>query len=331
MKSGEMPPTEKKCPRTRSPWLNAGSPRVTGSRQEPEHLPPGIDITPQERAYWFFQPLRRVEPPRFADQSHVRTPIDAFVLAKLREKGLSFNPDADKRTLILRASFDLTGLPPTEADVEALLTDHSERAYENVIERLLASPAYGERWGRHWLDVARYADSDGDGANDTVRAYAWKYRDYVISSFSANKPLDRFIVEQLAGDELVPLPWNNLKPEQIELLTATGFLRNAPDGTTSGGSPEAQQLVADTLKIVSSSLLGLTVGCAQCHDHRYDPIPQTITTVLGLSSSQLRSRPHASAQRRVSLYTVTTEQGQRHRKRRRPNAEPTTTRLSPGS
>jgi mono/diheme cytochrome c family protein len=307
MKSGEMPPTEKKVPAEKialvERWIAAGAPAL---RQEPEKLPAGIDITPEDRAYWFYQPLHAVPPPVSAGSERVRTPVDAFVLAKLQEKGLSFNPDADRRSLILRASFDLTGLPPPAEEVEAFLGDRSERAYENLIERLLASPAYGERWGRHWLDVAGYADSEGDGANDSPRPHAWKYRDYVIRSFNADKPLDRFIIEQLAGDELVPMPWTNLKPEQIELLTATGFMRNAPDGTTSGGAAEAQQTVADTLKIVSSSLLGLTVGCAQCHDHRYDPIPQSdyyrLRAVFepALDPGNLR-RP---SQRRVSLYTL---------------------------
>ena len=308
MKSGEMPPTEKKVPADKiallERWIAAGAP---AQRNEPEHLPPGIDITPRERAYWFYQPLRPVEAPHISTADRIRTPVDAFVLAKLREKGLSFNPEADKRTLILRASFDLTGLPPTQAEVDAFLDDRSERAYENLIERLLASPAYGERWGRHWLDVAGYADSEGDGANDTARPYAWKYRDYVIKSFNADKPLDRFVVEQLAGDELVPQPWNNLKPDQIELLTATGFLRMAPDSTNSGGAAEAQQLVADTLKIVSSTFLGLTVGCAQCHDHRYDPIPQADYYRLRAVFEPAFDPDHLRrpAQRQVSLYTPT--------------------------
>ncbi|HEV8059856.1 MAG TPA: DUF1549 domain-containing protein, partial [Gemmataceae bacterium] len=306
MKSGEMPPTEKKVPAEKialvERWIASGAPAL---RNEPQHLPPGIDITPQERAYWFYQPLRSVAPPQLSDAERVRTPVDAFVLAKLRERGLSFNAEADKRTLILRASFDLIGLPPTQAEVDAFCADRSDRAYENLIERLLASPEYGERWGRHWLDVAGYADSEGDGANDTARPHAWRYRDYVIKSFNADKPLDHFVVEQLAGDELVPLPWNNLKPEQIELLTATGFLRMAPDSTTSGGAPEAQQLVADTLKIVSSSLLGLTVGCAQCHDHRYDPIPQADYYRLRAVFEPAFDPDHLRrpAQRRVSLYT----------------------------
>ena len=247
-------------------------------RPEPERLPPGVDITPEERAHWAFQPVRRPDPPPFRGEDRVRTPIDAFVLARLRERGFSFAPEADRRTLIRRASFDLTGLPPSQQELDAFLADPGADAYERLIDRLLDSPHYGERWARHWLDAAGYADSDGNGNDDTERPYAYKYRDYVIRSFNADKPLDRFLIEQLAGDELVPPPWNNLTPEQVETLAATGFLRMAADGTSTGGVDEAlasNQVVADTLKIVGSSLLGLTVGCAQCHDHRYDPIPQS--------------------------------------------------------
>jgi hypothetical protein len=306
LKAGEMPPGEKKVPAEHiaviERWITDGAP---ARRDEPDTLPPGIDITPEERAYWFYQPIRRVEPPRFATTDHVRTPIDAFVLAQLRAKGLSFNADADRRTLLRRASLDLIGLPPTQKEIDQFLADQSENAYEQMIDRLLASPHYGERWGQHWLDVVGYADSDGDGAQDTPRPYAWKYRDYVIRSLNADKPLDRFLMEQLAGDELVPRPWTHLKPEQIELLTATGFLRTAPDGTSSGGIAEAQQQVADTIKIVSSSLLGLTVGCAQCHDHKYDPIPQADYYRLRAVFEPAFDPAHfrRPAQRLVSLYT----------------------------
>lgn len=306
LKAGEMPPGEKKVPAEKiavlERWIASGA---KTSRAEPAKLPPGIDITPEERAYWFYQPLRRPEPPRFSTGDRVRTPLDALVLAKLRAKKLSFNPDADKRTLLRRASLDLLGLPPTRQEMELFLSDKSPNAYEKALDRLLDSPHYGERWGRHWLDVAGYADSDGDGTKDTPRPYAWKYRDYVIRSLNADKPMDRFIVEQLAGDELVPRPWKNLNAEQIELLTATGFLRTAPDGTTSGGVAEAQQQMIDTLKIVSSSLLGLTVGCAQCHDHKYDPIPQAdyyrLRAVFEPAFDPLHFR--RPAQRLVSLYT----------------------------
>lgn len=275
--SGQMPPGDKKVPAESvaliERWINAGAPTL---RDEPTTLPPGVDITPEERAFWFYQPLRRVEPGKFALGDRVRTPLDAFVLTRLRARGLSFNPDADRLTLVRRASLNLTGLPPSQQQIDSFLGDRSEQAYETMIEGLLASPAYGERWGRHWLDVVGHADSEGDGSTDTLRPHAWRYRDYVIRSFNADKPLDRFVIEQLAGDELVPRPWTNLRLDQIELLAATGFLRTAPDPTVSGGGvAAAQQVVADSLKIVGSSLLGLTVGCAQCHDHKYDPIPHS--------------------------------------------------------
>ncbi len=306
MRSGEMPPGEKKVPAEQiavvARWVAAGAPAL---RDEPASLPPGIDITPQERAYWFYQPLRRPEPPRLVARDGVRTAVDAFVLARLREKGLAFNPEADRLTLLLRASFDLTGLPPSPEEADAFLADPAPGAYERLVDRLLASPAYGERWGRHWLDVAGYADSEGDGTADTPRPHAWKYRDWVLRALNADLPLDRFVTEQLAGDELVP-GRKNLTAEQVERLTATGFLRTAPDGTASGGGDtEAQQVVADTLKIVGSALLGLTVGCAQCHDHRYDPIPQADYYRLRAVFEPALDPAHwrRPGQRRLSLYT----------------------------
>lgn len=306
MKSGEMPPGEKKVPADQiaivERWIAGGAATL---RDEPATLPPGLGITDEERAYWFYQPLKRPVPPVVASpKTPIRNEIDAFVLAKLRERGLALNPEADRATLIRRATFDLTGLPPTKQEVDAFLKDRSPDAYEKLLDRLLASPQYGERWGRHWLDAAGYADSDGDGATDTVRPHAWRYRDYVIRALNADKPLDRFVIEQLAGDELIPRPWTNLKPEYAELLAATGFLRTAPDGTPTGAT-DAEQVMTDTLKVVSSSLLGSSVGCAQCHDHRYDPIPQRDYYQLravfepALDPGKWR-RP---AERLVSLYT----------------------------
>jgi hypothetical protein len=308
LKSGEMPPGEKKVPADQiemiERWISTGAKTL---RDEPEQLPPGGDVTPEERAFWAFQPIHSVEPPAFGAADRVRTPIDAFVLAKLREKNLSFAEDADKRTLLMRAALDLTGLPPSHEELAAFLVDESPQAYEKALERLLDSPHYGERWGRHWLDVAGYADSDGNGTEDALRPYAYKYRDYVIRSFNADKPLDQFLVEQLAGDELVPLPWKDLSPDQIDKLAATGFLRTAVDGSrgAANAAEAANQVVTDTLKIVSTSLLGLTVGCAQCHDHRYDPIPQAdyfrLRAVFepALNPAQWRG----PQQRLVSLYT----------------------------
>lgn len=307
MKSGEMPRAEKKVPAEQiaivEKWIAAGA---QTRRVEPMQLPPGIDISPDERAYWFYQQLSRPEPRKFAEADRVRTPIDALVLARLRDKKLSFQEDADRRTLIRRASLDLLGLPPTPHEVDTFLADSAPDAYEKLLDRLLASPHYGERWARHWLDVAGYADSAGDGVADSPRPYAWRYRDYVIRSFNADKPLDRFIVEQLAGDELVPQPWTNLQKEQIDLLAATGFLRTAPDPTASvNGRAEAEQVIADQLKIVGASLLGLTVGCAQCHDHRYDPIPQAdyfrLRAIFEPAFNPAQWRVPGA--RRVTLYT----------------------------
>ncbi|MBC8116429.1 MAG: PSD1 domain-containing protein [Candidatus Saccharimonas sp.] len=278
LKSGEMPPTEKKVPAEQiaiiEQWIASGA---ATSREEPETLAPGLGITAEERAYWFYQPIRRPVTPAVKQPTRMRSAVDAFVLAKLGEKGLDINDEADRFTLLKRATFDLIGLPPTPEETEQFLADAAPDAYERLLDRLLASPHYGERWGRHWLDVAGYADSEGDGSVDTIRPYIYKFRDYVIRSLNADKPLDQFLIEQLAGDELVTPPYANMTPEQIELLAATGFLRMAADPTASGqGDPDTSrnQVVADTIKIVSSSLLGLSVGCAQCHDHRYDPIPQ---------------------------------------------------------
>ncbi len=278
LKSGEMPPTEKKVPAEQiaviERWIAGGAATL---RDEPESLPPGLGITAEERAYWFFQPLRRPNIPLVKQPARARSPLDHFVLAKLDERGTVSNDEAERFTLLKRTTFDLIGLPPAPDEVEQFLNDSAPDAFERSLDRLLASPHYGERWGRHWLDVAGYADSEGDGSVDTIRPYIYKFRDYVVRSLNADKPLDQFLIEQLAGDELVAPPYKNLTPEQIELLVATGFLRMAADPTASGqGDPDTSrnQVVADTIKIVSSSLLGLSVGCAQCHDHRYDPIPQ---------------------------------------------------------
>ncbi len=277
IRSGEMPPTGPGLKPAEVDLLErfvaGGAPTA---RPEPESIPPGLGITPEERAWWAFQPLVRPAVPAVTRGDLVATPIDAFLLTRLERDGLSFGPPADRATLVRRLSFDLLGLPPTPEEVEAFVSDPHPQAWEKLVDRLLDSPRYGERWARHWLDVAGYADSCGANADDQPRAWAWKYRDWVVRSLQADMPFDRFVVEQLAGDELVPPPHANLPPEAIDRLTATGFLRMAADGTTGGGDDESRnRVVADTLSIVSTSLLGLSVGCAQCHDHRYDPVPQT--------------------------------------------------------
>jgi mono/diheme cytochrome c family protein len=277
VRAGEMPPGNAKMTpaevATLERWVASGA---RTARPEPETLPPGLGITPEERAWWAFQPLARPAPPEVRQPDLVTTPIDAFVLARLERDGLSFGPLADRATLIRRATFDLTGLPPSADEVDAFVADPDPGAYDKLLDRLLASPHYGERQARHWLDAAGYADSSGGNQDDTKRPSAWKYRDWVIRALAADMPLDRFLVEQLAGDELVPPPHANLDAAALDRLTATGFLRMAADDTAGAADPEAARhaVVADTLAIVSTALLGLSVNCAQCHDHRYDPIPQ---------------------------------------------------------
>jgi len=285
VQSAEMPKRDKKLTPEQvamiKTWIATGA---KTARPEPSELPRGAVITEEERAFWSFQPICQPRVPATKRSDRARTAIDAFLIASMAKKKLSFSPDAEKITLLRRACFDLTGLPPTPAEVETFLADTTPHAYERMLDRLLDSPHYGERWGRHWLDIAGYADSDGYSDADPPRGYSYKYRDYVIRSFNADKPFDQFITEQLAGDELARAtqadPKNALTdPQKRELLIATGFLRMAADGTATPAlsDPDAvrNQVVADTIKIISTSLIGLSVGCAQCHDHRYDPIPQT--------------------------------------------------------
>ncbi|MBN8628350.1 MAG: DUF1549 domain-containing protein [Planctomycetes bacterium] len=274
---GEMPPGEKKLSVTEretiARWLDGGARTL---KPEPASI---AEFTEEERAFWSLQPVRAVSPPSVKQANVVRTPIDAFLLAELERKSLQFSPEADPATLIRRVTFDLIGLPPTPEEVSAFVTayDKDPKAYEKLIDRLLASPHYGERWGRHWLDVAGYADSDGYSAVDAERKFAYRYRDYVIRSLNNDKPWNEFIVEQLAGDELVRPPYEKLPADQLDKLIATGFLRMGPDGTSDSANDQKlaqNDCVAETLKIVSTSLLGLSVGCAQCHNHRYDPVSQ---------------------------------------------------------
>lgn len=252
-------------------WIAEGA---KTARPEPEKLGPEHAFTDEERAWWSLQPVQNVKPPV---NSKVLG-IDAFVAAKQAEKGLSFSPEADPVTLIRRATLDLIGLPPTPEEVDAFVAAYIKNpnaSVESLIDRLLASPHYGERWGRHWLDVAGYADSEGFGEKDLERKWAWKYRDYVISALNKDKPFDQFVREQLAGDEMIPKPFNNESKESIEQLAATGFLRMSPNGTGELSDDATKNAnIADTVKMVGTSLYGLTIGCAQCHDHRYDPISQ---------------------------------------------------------
>ncbi len=277
---GEMPKKGHPVPpdqlATIKKWIAQGA---KTARPEPETLGNGPLITEEERAHWSFQPVKRPEVPKVEGAT---TPADAFLVAAMAKEGLAFAPEADRATWLRRVTLDLTGLLPAPGELEAFLADSSAQAYETVVDRLLASPAYGERWARHWLDVAGYADSNGYTAADSARPQAWRYRDYVIRSFNEDKPWDQFIREQLAGDELAGATHADYQaavndPNRLEQITATAFLRMTPDGT---GDPNddanlaRNQVIAEQIKVVGSSLLGLSVACAQCHDHRHDPISQ---------------------------------------------------------
>ncbi|QDU96742.1 PSD1 and planctomycete cytochrome C domain-containing protein [Lignipirellula cremea] len=269
--------------------------QVLGAKSKP-HMPPDEQLTEEEialvsrwvasldpqlaagekqttaadREHWAFQPVQRPALPVTPEDTWSRNPVDRFLLARLQGAGLTPSAEADRPTLLRRLYFDLIGLPPSPDDVAAFVADRSPQAYENQVEALLASPRYGERWGRHWLDLARYADSSGFH-EDRDRPHAWRYRDYVIGAFNNDKPYSRFVVEQLAGDELpdaTPESW-----------IATAFARNGPSNETNMGMGvflEKYRLdqLDDVVSTTSNVFLGLTLGCARCHDHKYDPLTQ---------------------------------------------------------
>src|SRR5579871_5406100 len=227
---------------------------------------------PLERKYWAFQPRKDVAPPAFtnaADKAWIRTPIDAFILDGLKKAGLKPAPQADRATLIRRISYDLTGLPPTPEEIDAFVRDKSPNAWAKVVDRLLESPHYGEQWGRHWLDVVRFAESDGY-EYDMHRPDAWRYRDYVVQSFNDDRPYNEFVKEQLAGDEM--------DAKNTEYLIASGFNRLGPLRKNAGNQDVASshnEVLTEMTNIVGASFLGVTVGCARCHDHKFDPFRQS--------------------------------------------------------
>jgi hypothetical protein len=227
---------------------------------------PAADRANDSEKPWAFRTPRRPAVPTVKNPAWPRNPIDAFVLARLEAAGLEPAPPADPVTLLRRVTFDLTGLPPTPEEVDAFVKDHSEEAYRAVVERLLASPRHGERWALYWLDLVRYAETDGFKA-DEVRPSAWRYRDYVIRSLNADKPYDRFVREQLAGDELYP--------GDPDALVATGFNRHFPDEYNAVNLEQRrQEILNDMTDTTAAVFLGLTLGCARCHDHKFDPLPQ---------------------------------------------------------
>ena len=275
----EMPPNGKLAPEkvdVLTRWVSFGAPWP--SRDRAAHAstvaaaPTASKLTATDRAIWSLQPLRRSAIPGRPDSGAPdwagwsRNSIDGFILPALLKHGLTPAPEADKPTLIRRVTFDLTGLPPTPAEVDAFLADDRAEAYERLIDRLLASPDYGQRWGRHWLDLVRYAESDGH-RQDAVRPHAWRYRDYVVRAFNTDKPYNRFLTEQLAGDEL--------DPDDPEMRVATGYLRL---GTYEYNQRQVRGQWADILNditdVTGEVFLGLSFGCARCHDHKFDPILQ---------------------------------------------------------
>jgi mono/diheme cytochrome c family protein len=235
-------------------------------------------VSDQDRMFWSFQAPKRLPAPNVRHQDLVRNSVDAFLLQKLEAANLSFSPEASRLTLMRRAYLDLIGLPPSPAEIEQYLTDNRPNAYELMIDRLLASPQYGERWAKFWLDAAGYSDSEGVIDDDLVRGNTWRYRDYVIRSLNRDKPFDQFLCEQIAGDEMVHYQQaKQVDPEGMEKLVATGFLRMVPDGTYSPANSsiaERINVISDEVEILSSAVFGLTIGCARCHNHKYDPIPQ---------------------------------------------------------
>ena len=250
-------------------WIAMGAPWGGGQ---------SLNAEAPAKKYWAFVPPKDPALPHVKDSAWVKSPIDAFILAGLEEKNLAPAPPASKRELIRRATFDLTGLPPTPEEVQEFLDDKNPDAFARLVDRLLASPRYGERWGRHWLDVARYADSNGLDENLVYRN-AYRYRDYVIQAFNKDKPYDQFVREQLAGDLLPEAP--DL-PTNYEHWTATGFLSLGAKMLAEDDPVKMEMdIVDEQMDTASRAFMGLTVGCARCHDHKFDPIPQADYYALG--------------------------------------------------
>jgi hypothetical protein len=263
----EMPPDEPLSSRETAilaDWVKRGAPWPESAVSESRK--PGGRISSEDRGYWAFQPRNEPPVPVLEEDGWSKNPIDRFIIQKLEAEGLTPAPEADRRTLIRRAAYDLTGLPPDPQAVEAFRADMAPDAYERLVDRLLASPRYGERWGRHWLDLVRYAESDGHGG-DRYRPEAWRYRDYVVAAFNEDKPYDRFIIEQLAGDEVAP--------GDFAAITATGFLRHWIYENNQRLVREVREIILnDVTDVTAEVFLGLGFGCARCHDHKFDPILQ---------------------------------------------------------
>ncbi len=257
-------------------WIAQGAQGLPKSDAEAESM--------RQDEHWAFTRLNPVEPPAVKASESCRTPLDQFVQSELEKVGLQLSPETDRRTLIRRICFTLTGLPPTVEEIDRFLADQSADAVESLTDDYLASAEYGIRWGRHWLDAAGYADSNGYFNADSDRPLAYRYRDYVVRSMNADKPFDQFVREQIAGDELAGFnPEQHRRtatPQMIEMLTATHYLRNGQDGSgESDGNPDEVRIdrytaLESSQQIIASSLLGLTFQCAKCHDHKFEPVTQ---------------------------------------------------------
>ncbi|WP_168164111.1 PSD1 and planctomycete cytochrome C domain-containing protein [Pirellula sp. SH-Sr6A] len=274
--SDEMPPGEGKVSAEKKErirqWLQAKAPT---RRPEPETIGYGIPLTDEERSYWAYQPISWPPMSQSREWVSARNSLDAIILQSMTD-GLALQEDAPKPVQIRRVYMDLLGVPPSADDWERWNHCQDVDWYEQLVDALLADPRYGERWGRHWLDAVGYADSDGATIADAERAWAWRYRDYVIHSLNQDKPFDLFMREQLAGDEIAGPRAGDWTESQKECLVATGFLRMAADGTGSGDNTTEgrNKTISDTIQILGSTLLSSSLHCAQCHDHRYDPISQ---------------------------------------------------------
>ena len=276
-------PMEPEELKTLTRWIELGAPLAP---VEPDLAGTPADplVRPEDKNFWSFRAPKNVSIPKLAKPSRVerglplQNGVDAFIADKLDQKGLPLTETADRTTLMRRVTFDLTGLPPSPAEVIDFQNDQSPDAFEKVVDRLLASVRYGERWGRHWLDVAGYAECEGRREQHLPRPFAWRYRDYVIRSLNADKPFDRFLIEQIAGDELTDYEnATTITKEMEDNLVATAFLRMAPDPTwanLTGYVPDRLEVMADSLDVLGSGVLGLTLKCARCHTHKFDPIPQ---------------------------------------------------------
>jgi len=282
----QMPPRDVRYSLSCSPITTSELERIGRWIDEGAIEPPPFEVihddlqlvNDQDRQWWSFQALSSPSLPAAEKSDNIHNSIDAFLLSRLEQAGLQFSPPADRRTLIRRLNVDLAGVVPTSADIEAFIDDSRPNAYGRLVDRLLASPRYGERWAQHWLDAAGFAESEGGTDADRIWPLMYQYRDYVIRSMNRDKPYDQFVVEQLAGDELTNYAEiDRFTPEQRDCLIATGFLRTCMDPTTNPENNyliDRYQVLADTVAVVSSSLMGITLGCARCHDHPYDPISQ---------------------------------------------------------